>query len=355
MREARNLLAHSLAHSTRKSYRSAVASLQKFCQQNNLPFSFPVSADLLCLWVTHSAHSLHHRSIRVYLNGIGTMHELHGYPSPVEGESLVWRTYLGVKRLQGGEAKQTTRLPITVELLLQLERWQDVESAEGKMVRAAMWLGTCGLLRAGEFTVRDKNSMLVTRRQLSFHNEDGSSLTAFSSRIAYMQLRLDRTKTEQFGAGATIVVSQPRAVSAMTSYLKANPSAESDGPLLSLKDGRPLTYSYLIERVHSLLLSAGIDELDRYKGHSFRRGGATSLHLAGLPDSTIKVMGRWRSFTFATYVDTPRSVLLQAGRAMAGAATQGKSVTFTARQFERWTRPVWEENDALTCARPSHV
>jgi len=343
VREARNLLAHSLAHSTRKSYRSAVASLQKFCQQNNQPLSFPVSIDLLCLWITHSAHSLHYRSIRVYLNGIGTMHVLHGHPNPIEGESLVWRAYLGVKRLQGGEAKQTTRLPITVELLLQLERWQNFESTEGKMVRAAMWLGTCGLLRAGEFTVRDKNSVLVRRRHLSFHDEEGSALTLLSTQIAYMQLKLARNKTEQYGAGATIIISHPRAVSAMTTYLKASPNSEKDDPLLSLKDGRPLTYSFLMERVHSLLLSAGVEELDRYKGHSFRRGGATSLHLAGLPDSTIKAMGRWRSFTFATYVDTPRSVFLKAGRALPGAAAQGKSVTFTARQFESWTRPVWEE------------
>ena len=344
MRRARNLLAESLAHSTRKSYQSAVSSLQKFCQLNCLQLTFPVSSELLCLWVTHNAHTLAHGSIRSYLHGIGTMHTLYGHPNPVEDAGLVWRAYRGVKRLQQGEAKETSRLPITVELLLQLERWQDVDTTDGRMIRAAMWLGTCGLLRSGEFTVKDKHSVLVHRHQLTFHDEEGALRHVSSSKVAYMQLKLARTKTEQFGAGATIVISHSRAVLAMSSYLTTTPDVSSREALLRTQQGRPLTYSFLMERVRALMLSAGVEELHRYKGHSFRRGGATSLHLAGLPDSVIKVMGRWRSFTFATYVDTPRSVLLAAGRAMASKASHEKSVMFTARQFESRPLPVWEDD-----------
>ena len=46
---------------------------------------------------------------------------------------------------------------------------------------------------------------------------------------------------------------------------------------------------------------------------SFRKGGATSLHEAGHPDSLIKLMGRWASFAFATYIDTPLHMLIDAG------------------------------------------
>jgi len=266
------------------------------------------------------------------------MHTLLSHPNPVSEESLVWRAYQGVKRLQGEDGQPKQRLPITVELLLQLERWQDVESLDGQLTRAAMWLGTCGLLRSGEFTVRNKNSAVVLRNHLTFHNDYDSTLLLPSALAAYMSLRLTRTKTEQYGSGTVILVSHPKAISAI--LLSASHS-RPDSPLLRTASMHALSHSFLMQRVRALLLSAGVDNIDRYKGHSFRRGGATSLHLAGQPDSVIKAMGRWRSFTFATYVDTPPAVLLQAGRSMANSSAHGKSVTFAARQFEDWDLPVW--------------
>ena len=38
--------------------------------------------------------------------------------------------------------------------------------------------------------------------------------------------------------------------------------------------------------------------------HSFRRGGATALFLAGVSDSLIAAHGRWKSFTYRKYFDT---------------------------------------------------
>ena len=345
-------MASSLAPATLKSYRSALSSLSSFCEDNSIDLTFPVSTDLLCLWVTHLARHLSHSSIRAYLHGVGTLHTLYGHTNPISDASLVWRAYLGAKRLQGGEAREATRLPITVELLLDLERWQHMDSTDGLLVRAAMWLGTCGLLRSGEFTVRNKSSSVLLRKHLTFYQEQGGKLPLGTEHAAYMLITLPRSKTDQFGAGPAILVSHPKAIQVMCSYLRSASGLSSDEPLLRTEKGEPLTHVFLMERVRALLLTAGVEEIDRYKGHSFRRGGATSLHLAGQPDSVIKAMGRWRSFTFATYVDTPRSVLFNAGRSMTKAPSHGKSVTFTARQFESWTRPVWEKDEALSCASP---
>lgn len=287
------------------------------------------------------------------------MHELHGHPSPLARESLVWRAYAGAKRMQCGEAREKQRLPITVELLIQLERWQDMTTADGRLIRAAMWLGTCGLLRSGEFTVRNQHCSVVRREHLAFRDEEGRPLNPSDTAVSHMSLQLLRSKTDQFGASPAILIAQPNARSAMLAYLSRASDLRAEDPLLRMADGRPLTYAFLMRHTHALLLAAGVEDIARYKGHSFRRGGATSLHLAGQADSVIKAMGRWRSFTFATYVDTPRAVLLimKAGRAMAGEAAKGKSVTrtFAARQhaYETWIRPVWEEDNVLSCARPS--
>jgi len=40
----------------------------------------------------------------------------------------------------------------------------------------------------------------------------------------------------------------------------------------------------------------------RVSSHSLRAGGAMALKLNGKADSTIKIMGRWSSDTFITYI-----------------------------------------------------
>ena len=307
-----------------------------------MQLTLPVTTDLLCMWVTHNALRLSHGSIRSYLHGIGTMHVMYGHPNPLDGADLVWRAYLGARRVQGGEAAQEKRLPITVELLLQLERWQDVDTHDGRLQRAAMWLGTCGLLRSGEFVLRNKDSLLLKRSNLTFHSEEGEQRAVADGHVTHMRVKLDRSKTDQLSAGVSIVIAHPVALQAMRAYLAMRGGAQTNEALLLMRDSKPLTHKQLMQRTHALLTAAGVEGVDQYKGHSFRRGGATSLHLAGQPDSIIKAMGRWRSFSFATYVDTALPTLLAAGRAMAGTATKGKTVTFVARQFEEWTAPVWE-------------
>ena len=344
----------SIAPSTLKSYTAAIKSLDRFCAEHNFTLTLPVTPELLCMWITHNALRLSHGSIRTYLHGIGTMHVMLGHANPVEGADIVWRAYLGARRVQGGEALQEKRMPITVELLLQLERWQDVHTQDGKLQRAAMWLGTCGLLRSGEFVLRNKDSVLLRRGSLTFHGKDDEPLTMADSSVTHMRIKLERSKTDQLGAGASIVVAHPTAIQAMRTYLSARGGARASEPLLMMRDSKPLSYAQLMQRTHALLTAAGVEGVDQYKGHSFRRGGATSLHLAGQPDSIIKAMGRWRSFTFATYVDTALPTLIAAGRAMAGATATGQSVTFIARQFEEWTAPVWEERPAPSCASSSH-
>ena len=345
----------SVAPSTFKSYSAALKSLDRFCREHGIQLTLPVTTDLLCMWVTHNALRLAHSSIRSYLHGIGTMHVMLGHPNPLDGADLVWRAYLGAKRVQGGEAAQEKRLPITVELLLQLERWQDMDTHDGRLQRAAMWTGTCGLLRSGEFVLRSKDSILLKRGNLTFHGEDGGVLAMDSERVTYMQVKLDRSKTDQIGAGVSIVVAHPVALQAMRAYLAARGGGQATEALLRMRDGKPLTHSLLMQRTHALLTAAGVEGVEQYKGHSFRRGGATSLHLAGQPDSIIKAMGRWRSFSFALYVDTALPTLLAAGRAMAGTVSKGKTVTFAASQFKEWTAPVWEERPAPSCVRSSHA
>ena len=46
-----------------------------------------------------------------------------------------------------------------------------------------------------------------------------------------------------------------------------------------------------------------------YAGHSFRIGAATTASKRGIPDATIKMLGRWESSAYTLYVRTPRESL----------------------------------------------
>jgi integrase len=156
-----------------------------------------------------------------------------------------------------------------------------------------------------------------------------------------MRVLLQHSKTDPFGQGTHVVVADPTAVSNMIAYLQQAQHRKGGEPLFLL-EGQALTVATLVQRVQRILQQAGVADPQQFKGHSFRRGGATSLHAAGVPDSLIKVMGRWHSFSFTRYIDTSMELLLDASRAMARATSKGKSVSFALPDDMPWDGCPWE-------------
>lgn len=117
-----------------------------------------------------------------------------------------------------------------------------------------------------------------------------------------MSIRLDQSKTDPFRHGTNVIISNQIAIGHMISYLQFRNQRLSRLPLLVGNDGQALTASALVKFTQSLIDRANIPNAYLFLGHSFRKGGATSLHEAGHPDSLIKIMGRWASFAFATYI-----------------------------------------------------
>ena len=62
-------------------------------------------------------------------------------------------------------------------------------------------------------------------------------------------------------------------------------------------DGTYLTRGRLSHRLKSAIPSANLDT------HSFHIGAASAAAMAGIPDSTIQVMGRWSDNAYRTYAD----------------------------------------------------
>lgn len=81
--------------------------------------------------------------------------------------------------------------------------------------------------------------------------------------------------------------------------------------LSSLSSPDPMSDSQFIHHIKSLVHIALSRDPSSFSGHSFRRGGASALHLAGVPEATIAIHGRWSSLTYRQYFDTQHSQQLR--------------------------------------------
>ena len=73
-------------------------------------------------------------------------------------------------------------------------------------------------------------------------------------------------------------------------------------------NGKLLTKDKLVSKMRAVLMNAGIDS-SKYAGHSFIIGAATTAASQGIPDSTIKMLGRWTSNAYTAYIRTSREQL----------------------------------------------
>jgi len=295
-----------------------VNHIAEFHVQQKSTFTFPVSSDTLCLWMAYSIDKLLYSSIRHYLHGIATTQMELGYPNPLTQTPLVWRMFKAVKRIQGQKAVRQ-RLPITVSILTQINHLINTSKQFDLCIRAAMWFGTCGLLRAGEFVTKPTTKYSLKLSHLTFHDASNRLLDPHNlngEKPLYMSVRLDQSKTDPFRQGTNVIIANPRAIEYMLAYLHHRNQRLARLPLFVGEDGQALSAASLVKFTQSLITRANIPNAHLFLGHSFRKGGATSLHEAGHPDSLIKIMGRWASFAFATYIDTPLHMIIQAGQSL---------------------------------------
>ena len=145
-----------------------------------------------------------------------------------------------------------------------------------------------------------------------------------------MAITLHGSKTDPFGMRCQLFIGRTNSgifpVTALLVYMANQPP--SPGQLFIHDNGSPLTRSGLASAVHAALSEGDVD-LSRYTGHSFRIhvGATTAASQAGLPDSLIQMLGRWRSSDFQWYIRMPASTLLSISHTLvhAHATQQGQA------------------------------
>ena len=153
---------------------------------------------------------------------------------------------------------------------------------------AACCTGFYGFLRCREFLIPDQESFIPSK-----HLSLSDIWLDQSTAQWHLHVRIKHSKTDQFCEGANVDLGATGQdicpVSALLDYLGKRGGAL--GPLFLLENGTPLRRRYFVSQIQSPLSSAGIHG-SSFNGHSFRIGAATTASAAGIPEATIKVLGR---------------------------------------------------------------
>lgn len=282
----------------------------RFCQTTGKA-PLPLTQDKLVAFVAVLAQQgLKHQSIKCYLSALRYYQIAANMSDPFQAASFPYLEYVlkGVKKLQAMSAPQRRpRLPITPTILRQLlKHWnKSAQDTDTKMLWAACCLGFFGFLRAGEFTVVAENAV-----DLSVCLTPADVAIDCHTNPKIMKVRIKASKTDPYRQGVDIYLGRTQKdlcpLVAMLAYLAVRGSQM--GPLFTFKDGKPLTRQKLVLQLRQALKAVGIDDT-KYSGHSFRIGAATTAAAVGVEDSTIQMLGRWKSSAYLSYIRTPRDQL----------------------------------------------
>lgn len=260
----------------------------------------------LCRFVSYlSLYSLSYQTIRSYLSAVRHLQISRGLADPsLSGFCQLEYVLKGIRR--GGAAlPKRHRLPITTEILRLIHRkWsQEAVCYDRVMLWAAFNLGFFGFLRAAEFTCNPTSDpslwLAVADVQVDSHLNPQC-----------ISVHLKHSKTDPFGAGVVLFLGATGCelcpVVSMLAFLAIR--HPSPGPLFVFQDGSLLSRNRLVAALRQVLSSVGI-RVSPFSGHSFRIGAATTAAKAGISDSMIKTLGRWKSTAFMSYIRTPRESL----------------------------------------------
>jgi hypothetical protein len=236
-----------------------------------------------------------------------------GLPEPREFSSLSRLKLIqsGIERVYSQHIPLSTkvRLPITPAILLKVKEYWTPRASDPDIVMlwAAAVLCYFGFFRSGEITVPTLQSFDV-RKHLSWGDVAIDNPQAPQT----LRINLKQSKTDQFSSGVEVYVGRTGCalcpVAGVLAYMAIRETLP--GPFFKFQNGCPLTKPVFTKKIRAALQAIGLPHLD-FAGHSFRIGAATAAARAGIEDSTIRVMGRWNSSAFQTYIRTPRQQLAQ--------------------------------------------
>ena len=270
------------------------------------------------LFSTHlAAMNISYATIKVYLAAVRYLHvsvKLHDHFS-LQLTPRLQQALRGIKKCQAVSHPARIRLPITLKIMGKIKEvlLREPQSFTNIMLWAACCIAFFGFMRVGEFTIsgpRDYDASI----HLSF-----SDITVDSrDNPRLLQVTIKQSKTDPFRRGVNIYLGVTDSaicpISGILPYLASR--GNKAGPLFITQDGKGLTRQAFSALLDSVLFKLHLDT-KCFNTHSFRIGAATSAAQAHIPDTYIKMLGRWQSDAYQRYIKTPPQVLAMLSKQLA--------------------------------------
>ena len=329
---------NSIAKSTNKSYNSHNNNYLNWCLKNNEFPIYPPNETRLMFYIVDrvTTTKIAIKTAKAALYSIRWFSIYNGFDCDLKKMFRLQNTIHGMKKVLGVNDADK-RLPITVSLLKRFRRRMDLSNYDELVIFTAMVVATFGLLRTGEFAVDSKKNFepekLLRISSLTAHNDK-------KGKVKFFTLKLKTSKTDIFRSGVTITLGHgfedidpvnllSRMILMREKEAKKNKKLklESEKPLFCLKNGTPLSRWDVSTILKALTTKCNLDP-KRYKGQSFRIGGATSYARRGYPSNIIQIMGRWKSDCYKLYTRFSHQDLADLQKEMANADIVNKNIVF---------------------------
>lgn len=225
------------------------------------------------------------------MSALAYIHNILGLPDPTKG-FLVKKLLYGLRRKHIVDK----RLPITYNILRQLidalphvlqDRYKQV------LFKAMFLTAFFALLRVGELSVvanNQTNTLLASNMafQYTHRKVDSVMLTLKQFKHSHGNSSVIRVRKSQNRRLCPV-----RALIKYSSLIPCN----TEEPLFRFRCGLPVSAQFFRQVLNNCLTFCNLN-VQQFSAHSFRIGGATHAYDCKLPDSHIRLLGRWKSNAF---------------------------------------------------------
>lgn len=288
------------AEGTHKNHRTQWRAYLSFCFYFGLDY-LPGSLDTVCLYCQFLSRSMTPQSVRNYLSGVKLLHVFMGLDFPFYEAPELKLTLRGLDRLLKHVPSRAP--PVTPELLRALILCANSASLYDLVFSCAFLFAFFLFARISNLAPVSVNSFDPTKQLC----RGDIVVTRFGLLVSFKW-----SKTNQTGASpltlpllciSDTILCPVRAYLHMCSRLPANASAPAFFTARNSQCCIPITKAHFVSVFRKRLARIGVSNPTKFRGHSFRRGGATWAFQNGVPGEFIQIFGGWASDAYKCYLE----------------------------------------------------
>ena len=288
-RGVRVLVEHGISSGYRRNNFGHWGRFSRFCLLYSYR-SIPASEEILCLYGAYrfATSAIKGPSFKNELYGIRSFHVDNNVPLDIRTGVMqkLARVRSAFNRLRPSISDKE---PITNSVLNMMLIHLDGGNYDHRTLRALLCFAKYGMLRVSEYTYgKNGNRPLVGSISFWPNAEDAQ----------YLLYVFDKSKTNQYSRKERIICvcncPEACAVHEVAEMLAMRPVVRASDPLFWLSDGSSPSASGVNALISNLCMLSGLDE-SKFRSHQLKSGGVVDYLAAGVPDSIIMEMTRWKN------------------------------------------------------------